>query len=78
MVVLWFFVQRRIYDKSERYLDEDATIRKGVEALIRELGPVEAMRFLSIPRERHQESVKRHREWQKTLDKKKFFDEVLG
>ena len=35
--------------KSERYLDEEATIKKGVEALIRELGPVEAMRFLSIP-----------------------------
>jgi hypothetical protein len=35
------------------------------------------MRFLSIPRERHQESVKRHREWQKTLDKKKLFDEVF-
>ena len=64
--------------KSERYLDEETTIRKGVEALIRELGPVEAMRFLSIPRERRQESVKRHREWQKTLDKKKFFDEVFG
>ena len=31
--------------KSERYLDEEATIKKGVEALIRELGPVEAMRF---------------------------------
>jgi len=26
--------------KSERYLDEEATIKKGVEALIRELGPV--------------------------------------
>ncbi len=64
--------------KVERYLDEDATIRKGVDALVRELGPVEAMRFLSLPRERRQESVKRHREWQKTLDKKGFFDEVFG
>ena len=64
--------------KSERYLAEEATTKKGVEALIRELGPVEAMRFLSIPRERRQESVKRHREWQKTLDKKKLFDEVFG
>jgi hypothetical protein len=60
------------------YLAEEATIKKGVEALIRELGPVEAMRFLGIPRERRQESVKRHREWQKTLDKKKLFDEVFG
>jgi len=36
------------------------------------------MRFLSIPRERRQESVKRHHERQKTLDKKKLFDEVFG
>jgi hypothetical protein len=64
--------------KAERYLDEEATIRKGVDALVRELGPVEAMRFLSLPRERRQESVKRHREWQKTLEKKSFFDEVFG
>jgi len=63
--------------KVERYLDEESTIRKGVDALVRELGPLEAMRFLSLPRERRQESVKRHREWQKTLDKKDFFDEVF-
>ena len=63
--------------KAERYLDQEATIKKGVEALVRELGAVEAMRFLSIPRERRQETVKRHREWQKTLDEKKFFDEVF-
>ena len=63
--------------KVERYLDEEATIRKGVDAIVRELGPVEAMRFLSLPRERRQESVKRHREWQKTLDKKDNFDEVF-
>jgi hypothetical protein len=36
------------------------------------------MRFFSIPRGRRQEIVKRHREWQKTLDKKSFFDEVFG
>ena len=64
--------------KAERYLNEEATIKKGVDALVKALGPVEAMRFLSIPRERRQESVKRHREWQKTLDKKSFFDEVFG
>lgn len=64
--------------KAERYLDEQATIKKGVDALVRELGPVEAMRFLSFPRGRRQESVKRHRKWQKTLEKKRFFDEVFG
>jgi hypothetical protein len=64
--------------KAERYLNEEATIKKGVDALVKALGPVEAMRFLSIPRERRQESVKRHREWQKTLDRKSFFDGVFG
>jgi hypothetical protein len=64
--------------KAERYLEEEATIKKGVDVLVRELGPVEAMRFLSFPRERRKESVKRHREWQKSIDKKKFFDEVFG
>jgi hypothetical protein len=58
--------------KAERYLNEEAAIKKGVDALVRELGPVEAMRFLNLPRESRQESVKRHREWQKTLDKKYF------
>jgi hypothetical protein len=64
--------------KAERYLDEESTIKKGVDALVKELGPVEAMRFLSIPRGRRQESVKRHRKWQNALDKKRFFDEVFG
>jgi hypothetical protein len=62
----------------ERYLTEEAIIKKGVDALVRELGPVEAMRFLSVPRERRQESVKRHREWQKKLDKDRFLGEVFG
>ena len=62
----------------ERYLTEEAIIKKGVDALVRELGPVEAMRFLSVPRERRQEGVKRHREWQKKLNKDRFFGEVFG
>lgn len=64
--------------KAERYLSEDAAINKGVEILIRELGPVEAMRFMNFPRERRVESVKRHAEWQRRLDKDRFFDEVFG
>lgn len=64
--------------KAERYLTEEATIKKGVDALVKELGPVETMRFINLPRERRQESVKRHREWQMKLDKADFFDEVFG
>ncbi|MGB5156724.1 hypothetical protein [Desulfobacterium sp. N47] len=63
--------------KTERYLTEEITIKKGIDALVKELGPVETMRFINLPRKRRQESVKRHREWQRMLDKTDFFDKVF-
>lgn len=65
--------------KAEKYMDEERVIKKGVQVLIKELGPVEAIRFMNLPlkRKRRLESVKRHREWQKRLDKDSFFDEVF-
>ena len=63
--------------KATKYLDEDVMVKKAVNALISELGPVEANRFISMPRKRRIESVKRHREWQKNLDKDRFFNEVF-
>lgn len=59
-------------------MDEDTVLKKGIEALINELGPVEAIRFITMPRKKRIESVKRHRQWQKLLDKEKFFDEVFS
>jgi hypothetical protein len=53
-------------------------MKKGIEILFRELGNVDAIRFLSIPRKKRVESVKRHRDWQRTLDKDAFFDEIFG
>ena len=64
--------------KAERYMDEDTLIRKSIKVLIDTLGPIETMRFLNLPRKKRIESVKRHREWQKMLDKDKFFNEVFG
>ena len=64
--------------KAARYLDEEVAIKRGVEALLRELGPVEAIRFLHLANKRRVDSVKRHRAWQKTLDKDEFLDEVFG
>jgi hypothetical protein len=64
--------------KVLKYLDEEVVIKKGIDALVKELGPVEAMRFISLPKKRRMESVKRHREWQKNLDKESFFDEVFA
>ncbi len=64
--------------RIEKYMDEEAVIRKGVQALIKELGPVEALRFMNLPKKKRLESVRRHREWQKLLDKDRFFEEVFG
>lgn len=64
--------------KTVKYMDEELVIKKAVSALIKELGPIEAIRFISMPKKKRMESVKRHREWQKLLDKAKFFDEVFA
>ena len=64
--------------KAAKYMDEEAVIKKGVEVLIKELGPVEAMRFINMPKKKRIESVKRHREWQKKLDKTEFFNAIFN
>ena len=64
--------------KTEKYLNEEDLIRKAIVALIQELGPVETARFVNLPLPKRMESVKRHRRWQKELDKEKFMKEVFG
>ena len=64
--------------KSVKYLDEEVVIEKAVKVLMKELGPVETIRFINLPKKRRLESVKRHREWQKLLNKDRFFNEVFG
>lgn len=64
--------------KTVKYMDEDVVIKKGIEALIKELGPVEAIRFITMPKRKRIDSVRRHREWQKVLNKSKFFAEVFA
>jgi hypothetical protein len=61
--------------RAVKYMDEEILVKKAVKALIGELGPIEANRFISMPRKKRIESVKRHREWQKQLDKNEFFNE---
>ena len=63
--------------KEAKYLNEEDIILKGVNVLLKELGPVETGRFLNILRQKRMESVKRHREWQKKLDKEEFLKEVF-
>jgi hypothetical protein len=53
-------------------------IKKGVEALMKALGPVETARFLNLPRKRYKDYVQWHREWQNGLDAEALFDQVFG
>ena len=64
--------------RTTKYMNEEIMVTKGIKALIGELGPVEANRFINMPRGKRIESVKRHREWQKYLDKDKFFNKVFS
>lgn len=61
-----------------KYMDKEVLIKKAVKVLIEELGPVEAIRFITMPKRKRMESIKRHRKWQKLLDKNRFFDEVFA
>ena len=63
--------------KAIKYMDEELMVKKAIKALIVELGPVEANRFINMPRKKRIESVKRHREWQKYLNKDRFFDQIF-
>ena len=64
--------------RSIKYMDEEAVIEKAVKVLMKELGPVETIRFINLPKRKRLESVKRHQEWQKTLNKDGFFTEIFG
>jgi hypothetical protein len=61
-----------------RNLPEARLIERGLSALIKELGPVEATRFLTLRRSARLDSVKRHRRWQAGLKRSRFFDQVFG
>ena len=64
--------------ETSRFTDEEQLITKAVDILIKELGPVEAIRFLALPKQKRVEAVKRHRQWQIQLRPDKFFDRVFG
>lgn len=59
------------------YLSEEELIERGLNTLLEALGPMEAMHFLTLPRPRRLESVKRHRQWQESLNREEFFDQVF-
>lgn len=64
--------------KARVFRDEEQLITKAVDVLIKELGPVEASRFLGLPKKKRVESVKRHRQWQAQLQRDKFLERMFG
>jgi len=64
--------------KESQVLNEETLVQRAIEVLMDTLGPVEAMRFLSLPIKKRVESVKRHQKWQAQLQKEQFFHEVFG
>ncbi|MFH1706914.1 MAG: hypothetical protein ABIF71_03230 [Planctomycetota bacterium] len=64
--------------KKGHLLTEDQLIKGGIQALMANLGPVETSRFLALPVARKVESITRHRQWQRTLNKATFFKKVFS
>ena len=60
------------------FLRESEMIQRAIDALLETLGPIETVRFLTLPRQRKLDSVARHHQWQDGLDKDRFFDRVFG
>ncbi len=60
------------------YLQEEEMIRRAIHVLVKELGPIETTRFLTLSPRKRLDSVIRHRLWQEGLDREQFYDPVLG
>ena len=63
--------------KTATFLSEEDLVKKAANILVEKLGEVEASRFFSLPQKKREESVLRHRKWQKTLNKDTFFDKAF-
>jgi hypothetical protein len=64
--------------KPMKILNEEAIVKRAIDVLMKELGPIETVRFITVSKKKRIESVKRHREWQKYLDKDHFFQEAFA
>ena len=64
--------------REHSLLQEEEMVRRAIAALMENLGPIETARFLTLPHSRRVNSVLRHRKWQASLDKDRFFEQVFG
>jgi len=63
--------------KSIALLEENTLVEKGISLLMKNLGPIETQRFLSLSPRKRMDSVRRHQLWQQGLKKDEFFDRVM-
>ena len=64
--------------KDIKLMDGRDLIKKAVNVLMHELGPMEATRFLTLMSGKGRDSVKIHRRWQSKLNKDEFFKQVFS
>jgi len=64
--------------KMVKCLEQHKLIEKGVDALYKALGPVEARRFIALaqPRMKKEDSVQRHRRYEASLNEEEFLAEM--
>lgn len=58
-------------------IPEEKLIKLALQALLQALGPVEMTRFLALEQTNRIESVERHRQWQESLDRAEFYDQLF-
>ena len=63
--------------KMVKCLDQHDLLEKGIDVLYKELGPIEARRFMALSHPaKREDSVKRHRRWQASLNKEDFLARI--
>ena len=63
--------------KTSTFISEEQLVSSAIDTLIKKLGAVETNRFLSLMKSNRVDSVRRHKLWQKKLDKEAFFTAVF-
>ena len=63
---------------TAQYMSDEQLIQQALEVLTAALGPIETTRFLTLTRETSIESVAWHRQWQASLDREAFYDQLFG
>lgn len=75
LMEIWLYIASDSIRGADRFID--FLYEKGIDLLMKGLGPLETIRFINISRDTKIDSVKRHRKWQQQLKKDDFFNSVF-